>query len=494
MILQHKHRKDYLHLFILSIVTVSIWHPLTNLVIQWEGYMYLNAWEYLTFLTNPWTLLTSAYVQGTFVGALFSKLFGLNMPLYFWAEIFSILTVNICVYFLARTLTRNSTTAFVAAFIFAVNFFGNTNIFLPNFYGGHFLERVIMNVPIFLVSFIYLHRFLAEKKIRYYAISLLLFFLSIFLTHFSILLSFPIFLYPFFWEIGASFRLRSALRAFMMIIPHTLIVIFFTQMDIYFSDQMLPKENILYFLTHPDIYRYPEGMLRQLVYISQYPSVIDAIRLRLYPLAFNDPPSAYRYVIPIVTAYGIGFLIIWKKVKKYRALLLTIVSSVTVSFLANMYLDRFDPFDDAKSQRYYYFPSVWLSMFWSLVATTIFSKKRFILYGVISGFFLINLSLFQHHFFYRNLYSVPTKKLYEYIVRNYTLIQPNSLVIVGPTPDFGPYDTTFFTEQLGDNRNIVFRTEDVSYGDWRPMASTSAHLVMLTYDNNCSCVKQETLR
>ncbi|MDP2649872.1 MAG: hypothetical protein Q8P10_03425, partial [bacterium] len=65
---------------------------------------------------------------------------------------------------------------------------------------------------------------------------------------------------------------------------------------------------------------------------------------------------------------------------------------------------------------------------------------------------------------------------------------------VGPGADFGPYEAGFFTEQVGSKRNILFKTESLGWGDWRPIASSSAHVVKLSYNKACSCVKREIVK
>ena len=115
---------DYLYLAILSITTIFIWYPLTNLILQWESYTYITKHFYLPLYTKTWISLGNFDIQSMLVGSILANLIGLNMQLYFWVEILSILLINICLYYLTKTITKNSTCAFVAAFIFTVYFFG----------------------------------------------------------------------------------------------------------------------------------------------------------------------------------------------------------------------------------------------------------------------------------------------------------------------------------------------------------------------------------
>lgn len=481
------------HLLIITLATIYIWYPLSKLILEWESYTYITERFYLPLFTKTWISLANFDVQSMLTGWVLSNLFDLNIPLYFWVEIFFILVINIALYFLTKELTRSSTVAFIASFLFAVYFFG-TEFFAPNYYAT-FLQRIIFNVPLLLASFLFLHRFLAEKKVKYYALSLSLFFLSIFLAHFGLLLAIPVFLYPFFLEIFSSFRLRSVIRALLTIAPYVLIAIFFLLIQKFFGENIGPKESIVYFLTHPHEYHYVEGVIRQLVYMSQYPSVVAALLSQPSPFSFIDPTSTYKFVVPIIIAYIISFIVVWKKNKKFRALLLTVVSSLILSLIINIYLNRFDVLNAAGQNRYYYYPSMMLAIFWSLLITSITKKYRFFtIGGILFGFFLINAALFRQYFIGQNRTAKIPKTLYEYIVNNYNQFPTESFVIVGPTADFGPYETGFLTDKLGKKRGITFSTEDMSYKNWRSLTGTAGSVIRLYYDKKCACVQKEILR
>ncbi|KKS12701.1 MAG: hypothetical protein UU67_C0044G0008 [Candidatus Daviesbacteria bacterium GW2011_GWB1_41_5] len=492
MIFQNKRTGDYFYLLILSIVTIYIWYPLTNLVLQWESYTYLIKHFYLPLYTDTWRSFANFDVQSMFTGSILSKLVGLNIPLYFWVEIVSILSINICLYFLTKTITKNPTAAFVTAILFSVYFFG-TEFFAPNYYAT-FLQRIILNVPLLLISFLLLHRFLEEKKYKLYISSVFLYFISIFLAHFGVLFSFAIFLYPIFWHIVVSFRIRSLFRGLIISLPYLVIAMFFWQIQKMFGETMEPKISFLFFLTHPERYHYIEGTIRQLVYMSQYPSVIQAIRSGSSPFSHVDPISTYKFVVPIILAYIVGTVIIWVKRKSYRVLLLTVISGLLISYIVNIYLARFDVRNAAGLNRYYYYPSFLLSFFWSMLLTTVFPKNKVVIYIILMGFFLVNASLFSQYFNDLQRYAAPTKNLYKYIVSNFDEFPLGSLVIMGPTPIFGPYETAFYTEQLGERENIVFCTVNPSYPRCKEAEPTAKHIIRLLYDMECSCIRKEILK
>ena len=484
---------DVLYLSILSIITLYIWHPLSKLILQGESYTYLISEYYLPLFTSTWKSFANFDVQSMLTGSILSKLFGLNIPMYFWIEILSILTINVSVFFLVKTLTGKSQTGFIAACIFATYFFG-IGFFHPNWYAT-FLQRLILNMPLLLISFLFLHRFLEEKKSKYYEVSLVLFFLSIFLAHFGILLSFPILVYPVFWKLGNSFHFRSFISGLRVSAPYIAIVFFFLYIQQLWGENLAPKESFFYFLTHPRTYRYAEGILVQLASMSQYPSVVQAILAKRPPLAFSGPSSAYKFVLPVVTVYIAGSVILWTKAKKYRALLLTIVFSLIISLLINMYLGRSDFFRSAGENRYFYYPSLYLAIFWSLLLTVLLRRKKPVLWGVLFGFLLINFAIFQKFFSdVTQNYARPTKILYQYIVNNADQLPSNSLVVGGPIGVyFGTYEAAFLTEQLGNKRGIKFMTQDY-FNNHQDVALNFLSITQLQYDKKCNCVKKALLK
>ena len=480
-------RRERNYLLIITLVTFYIWRPLLDMVLQGEGYMYSIPGDFDQYLRDVGAYHTFYNLMGMSLGAIMTRAFGTRMELYFVFEIGAILLTNIALFFMVRTILKNSFAAFLSIVIFASNFFSLSDIYHPSRYGGVFLERFPLNFPFMLVSFLLLHAYLEKNQIRLYIYSAVLYFFAVFIAHYSIYFAFPFFLYPVFFRFFKKVQWRASLRGMLVALPYILIAIFF----ILNHDKGLlpvPKRDLFEFRITPQISRYPESMLRQLVYISQIPAVLKALLTGSRPLALSSSKDMTPFITPILIAYIVSFVYVYIKAKQYRALLFAIFFATAAMLFANTFIaTRLNPLVDASSSRYYYIPSVLISVFWAMVLTTFFTKKYSITLTIAAVFFVVNAIIFNNHFKEVLRRTNKTKTIISYITNNLPSFAKDSLIVVGPSAVFGPYEAGFYTYHLGRERNIMIKTQNVDYSDWRPIASTSAHLTTINYDENCSC-------
>lgn len=488
-----RNRKDLTYLLIISLATLYLWRPLLDLVLQWEGYMYLFPDE-----SKPLDHIANYYkyfnLQGLVLGDLLPRFFGINMKGYFAFELGSILITNIAFFFLAKALLKNSFAAFLASIIFASNYFTIADIHLPNLYAGVFLERLPINIPLMIGSFILLHNYLEQNRIRLYVFSFALYVFTIFISHFSIFFAFPFFCYPFFFRLYKSPKFKNLILSLLLTLPYILIVLFF--ISVKGGTAPVPKGGLINLLFTSQISHYPMSIVMQLVNISQISIVIKALLSDLRPLAFSTTARDLTPIIlPTLITYTASFVFVYKKMKQHRALLSTILFSTLAMLFSNAFIaGRLHVFDTAGSSRYYFIPSIFISIFWAIVLTTILAKKYVITIFIVIVFFIVNAITFRHHFIELQTSTRKTETIINYISQNITKFPQQSLIVAGPSVDFSPYDASFFTYQLGKDRNITFRTEDIGYGDWRPLASSSAYFIHLNFDKQCYCVKQRVVK
>ena len=485
--------KNLKYLVVISLITFFIWWPLLDMVLQWEGYMYLipgNVYE--STLRNIGTYASFFNLQGLILGALMTSVFGTQMEYYFAFEIGSILITNIAFFYLVKILLKNSFSAFLATIIFASNYFALADIHQPNLYSGVFLERLPINIPLLFTSFMLLHKYLERNKLHFYVFSIVLYLFSIFITHFSIFFAFPFFLYPFFFRLQRSLKFKSSFSGMWTALPYILIVLFFLFID---NSSPVPKIGLFEFLSTPKINRYPEAIVRQLVSISQFPIVIKALLSGSPPLAFNTPHELTSLILPTLIVYTAGFMFVYVKNERHRALLFTILCATLAMFFLNTFIaTRLNVLEDAGSNRYFFVPSILVSVFWALVLTTVFAKKYIVTIAITLVFFVVNEITFRQHFMEVLKSTGRTQAIIYYISQNITRFPQKSLIIVGPSSDFGPYEANFFTYHIGRDKNITFKTEDVGYSDWPPLASSAGHLIYLNYEKKCHCVHQKIVK
>lgn len=488
-----KKYSDLIFLFIISLATLYLWYPLLDLVLQWEGYMYLipdatNKF-FSKYINNIGAYHTYFNLQGMFLGDILTRAFGTHMKLYFVFEIGSILLTNIAIFFLAKTLLKNSFAAFLATIIFASNYFALAGIHLPNLYAGVFLERLPINIPLMIGSFILLHKYLEQNRVRLYVFSVVLYVVAVFISHFSIFFAFPFFCYPFFFRLYRSRRFKDQVLSLLLALPYIFTVLFFISS----GSAPAPNRSLLEFLFSPQISRYPEEIVRQLMYISQIPIVIKALFSGYRPLVFSTPNELTPFMLPTLIVYLAGFVFVYKKMKQYRALLFTILCATLATLFSNTFIaPRLNIFGSAISNRYFFIPSILISIYWAIVLTTIFARKKMVSTFIAIVFFIVNAITLMHHFTELQASTRKTEAITTYISQNITQFPRQSLIVVGPSREFGPYDADFFTYHMGRDKNIIFMTD--GYGDWRPLASSSAHLIYLNLDEQCNCINQRVVK
>ena len=479
---------------IINILAYFAWSFLPTVTIRSDGFVYMLSQTYKGFVQRSF-FYTSYQNSGMLFGFLFSKLFGVKMELYFWAELVVMLLINVLFYLLVKVVTKNRIIAFSASLMFATSYFGLWDMFTNHCY-CFFLERPIVAI-LLLPSFMFLHVFLQHSKRKYYAFSLILYFLAIGLAHFAILFTGPYLTYPFFYrifEVGKT--KRSIMSGLLYGLSYLLISGLFVLLQQVNESGFGPhKWTFLEFLTHPGLYKYPEKMTLELVYWTQYPTFLKDIATN--PLQnLLDIKSAYIYAPYILALYTICSVIIFKTLPKFRALLFSVIFGIAGNFYLNAYFNQWDILSQPDSSRYLFYPSSLLVIFWSLFFWSIFWSRRKAFYH--AGFFLlgfyvwINIWLINAHVTWITKWDKSTKAIQEYLIKNRDSLRKNTLVI-GPYPEIGIQESIFFTEQLGRGK-VRYMSENTNYDNWKDVAPSFSHIIRLHYDEKCGCVAEEKIR
>jgi len=490
-----KYKKDIFSVVLLVSLSFYTWRFFTEWIIQFQGFMYMIPSTINTYLGMYFMLFTTAQAAGVILSAILVKLVGVNMPLYMWIQLVGMLSIGVLFYFVMKVVTKNRFAAFSASLIYTVSYFGSYQMYTID-YTAHFLERASVNIVFLLLSFLFLHLFLEKERIKYYAISVICYFLGVLLSHFSIIFTAPYLLYPFFWYL---FNKKSIIRGFAAGLVYVAISGFFVYLSSVGAEPILRgrTENFFQFLLNFQKNRYPEGMLMQLVYWSQYPSVIKAILSGWNPMSFFNYETAAQLKLLIISVYSIAIFIIYKGLANKRALLSTTIFGTASIFLFNIYLTRYDPFYSGGTDRYLYFPTYLLAIFWSLFLWVLFKNKslwiKFIAIIILTGYYLINNYLIFFNFLHDDSNIRAQKAIFKHIVNTRSKQKPNTLII-GPYPELaGQYEAPFFTHYLGKGE-VRYMVDTFNVTDWRTVATTSAHVIRLSYSTKCGCVVEEKLK
>lgn len=488
-----KWKGDTLLVLLLSILASFVWWRMTNsLALVSEGFMYMRPY-YRAILWTP-KFFTGFETFAVFFGNIFVWLFSYHTDVFFLIEFIVIMLIDMIFYAMVRVVAKSRFIAFCATLIFAVNYFGNFDI-----YGQHdsawFLERVIVSIPLLLLSFLFLHLFLEKKLKKYYIFSIAIYFLGQGLAHFGTLFTAPFLLYPFFTLLLKDKKPGRFYKGILISFPYLAITIFYFLLQGGTGGVMGSNGSLINFILHPQAYQYPEKILRQLSYWSQYPLVLKGLGSTNIFSYRND--EVFVLFAPIVgVVYVVVFIFLYKKLPKMRALLLTVVLGVIASFFLNAYLGVYKIFSQTITHRYLYHPTFLLSIFWALFLWILIRSRRkltiVIVATILAVYFILNWMLISKSFDQQFIDNMPTRAVYDYIAKTRKSVKDNTLVVV-PYPALDEYATGFFTEQLGKGR-VRYIADRSAYSDWRDISSSYPFVIRLRYEDDCKCILEEKIK
>lgn len=510
--------KKYLKFFGLPILLLIILVSYTlrdmpKMLIEGEGFYWLVKGTQLPFWKSIPSSLANFEVSAVLVGTLLTSLFGANLYLYNWAWFFVMIFIYISLFFLVYVISKNKLVAFSAALIFAVNYVAQWG-YLGWTYTS-FLERTI-TIIFLLPSFLYLHLYLEKKNIKHYFIAVALFFLGIWIGQWGLLFGGAYIVYPLFWHIFNFKDKKLLYKRIMASITFTVICLFFLGLHYINQSNIGPRYSFFNFLSNPQKFHYLEQTSLQLSHWTNYPNLIKGIRMRTsgkgIPVFtyngtmmqfFSDIKSNKRSSNAIACFYLFAALVIYFRLSKQRALLLTIIFGTFIMLLTNVYFGRYVPDVQPGASRYLYMPTIWLSLFWSLFLWAVFWKKkgyfRIIGYCVLVGYYLINTAFINTNLTSRlysiNSNSIPGKQIITYIKDITPKLDDNTLVIT-PWDEMSCQINEFLNDHIGKGRvNYMLEINSCALeGGWEKVASSSAHVIKLDYDRNCMCVTEEKLK
>lgn len=486
----NRYALDIFFLFISIVLAGYAWRRLSKIVIRSDGFVHMLQSEQERFWGQDYWI-TGLELDASILGAILPKFFGPNVASYLWFEWVVILLIVLVFYLLVRVITKSSVIAFTATLISSISYLGNWDM-----YGTHcycfFIERVT-NIPFLLVSFLFLHLYLVKSKRHYLLVSFLLYFVGLGLGHLALLLTPPFVLYPFWWFVVQSWK-KETWKGVLIGGIFLLISIGITLAQRVTYDNWGPKWTFTEFAFNPSKYDYLGAMAFQLTNWSQYYSISPNLYTEnpLRDIDLQHINSGISYVLFI---YLITFVVLYKKLPTFRALLLTCFFGVIGILFLNSYV-RLPEIIIPDSNRYLYYPTFFLSIFWGVSLWHFFlNRKGFLrIMGVLIIIFYchVNVVLLEH-IIDRNIeWNRSTKALFDYVLQTRNSLSPNTLVVV-EYPEFWVQEADFFTEQLGRGE-VEYETAETNMGDWRRKIPKYQNILQLEYNTSCDCVKETKIK
>lgn len=485
---------DLFFIVLLLILAYIPWKYLPELVIRGDGFVYMMSSTLKEFFSRTYWY-TGFETSAAVLGSILPKLYKTNISSYFYTSLALMMLINIIFYLLLRVITRKKIISFFGAILFAVNYFGNFDMYSQHCY-CFVMERVV-TAPFLLLAFLFLHKFLEKNKFKFYFISLGFYLFGLGIGHFALLFTPPFILYPFFWKIFQKKKsgfAKNIFTGFFIGLSFLMISAFIVLIQQIHESGQKPKDVVAYVL-NPQGNKYPEKIIRQLVYWSQYEPVFQNIdKPSLH--GFLSIKHAAKSTPYIVVLYAIVTFIVYKKLPLQRALLLTTVFATAIIFYLSAWFGQYDVLYQPGANRYLYFPTFLLAIFWMLFLWVLWKSQHVFLKSsaiiLIIIYYLLNWLLLRDTFRDVLSWDRSTKLTYKYMTSMRTKL-PKGTLVVAPYPEVGVYESQFFTQQIGKGE-VEFIGEENPYRDWNKVATLSATVIKLNYDKKCDCIKEQKLK
>lgn len=486
--------KDLIYLIILLITSGYVWRFIPDQVIRSDGFMYFISSKLQEFFSREF-FYTGFELSAMVLGWVFPKLYGINNSWYWWTAYVTMLFTNVLFFWFAKIIFKKSLLAFVASLFFALNYFGNWDLYSTHCY-CFILER-IYPVLFLLPSGVFLHRFLERRNSKDFKFSLILYFIGLGIGHWSLFITSFFLLYPISWAIFQGHnaeRIKDVIRG----LTYLVITIFFVLIQRIHESVFQLKWSFADFILRPEVSLWPEQVVRQFIHWTHYPVILQGdLHVRMVSKISNAAVTAG--VTPyIILLYVLIFFIVYRVLPQRRALLITTLFGASGIFLINVFFGQYDVLYQPGSNRYLYYPNMLLSLFWALfVETLIVQRKR--LLNVITimfvvGYVVINSTLIKESYIDSMRHNLWTKRVYEFIQTRAPLA-PWGTLIVAPYDEVGFYESTFFTEQLSSKGVRIMSVYTYPGTDmWESIASSSAHVILLRKNESCQCIKEVILK
>lgn len=470
-------------------ITLFVWSSLSELPVRGDGFVYLTE----NFRRNNWSFpqtFANLNTGSLLLSKIITPIFGTNLSLYLWLVVIVMILINILFYFLVQALTKNTTISLVATLLLIFSYFGHGDMFFGIY--AYFTDRV-PNMLFIIPSLLLLHLSLEKFSKRNYFLSIFLYLIGIAVWHWSLLFTGVFVIYTVVKKAFERFNLKTIAKGVALALPYLTISLFFSIIQNIYHRGYGQAWTFSGFLLNPQKYHYPELMLRQLTYWSEYWPLFrrlfdrNIINAKNASALLSNPETAKVAEPYIFILYCIVSIIIYKFLPKFRPLLISIILSVASIFYLNLYIASYAVNTQPASNRYLYIPTFLLVIYWSLFLWIILKIPRLgkIFFSIIIFFYLtFNYLLISDNFFQVSEPHLITKKVWSAVVNRRPSMEKGTTVII-PNRHTGSYEAAFLTDQLGRGEVAFFPDEETG---WEKAATASAHAIRFDYNKDCKCV------
>lgn len=356
---------EFLTVLILLSLSIFTWRHIPALPFQGEGFYYFKKLSSNFSIQFPLPQDAFALVIFNFIAPIFKE----QVNLYMYLLFIVMLVIDIAMYIFIRVITGNRLAAFSTAFLFSISYVGNYDMYSIGGY-QYFVQRAVVLLPqLIALTFLILY-FLRNFQIKYYVISLALFLLAIAMGFFGTWFLPPFIFYPCFYLLFNLKKIKQIwFKAIWVPFPFLIGNILLIKHGL----SPYTEESFLSFVFHNS--KVVPGLIQQLVVISLPPGTYD-LSIKFLHLTEKTQVTPILGILTLIL-YISASIFIWKFKPSWRILVATSIASIVLMLLFNLYLNSANVLFTLGSSRYFYFPFVFVAVFWGLFLTAFsFSLKE----------------------------------------------------------------------------------------------------------------------
>lgn len=371
--MRDKIKKEILAI-ILVIVVIIFWKHIPFLQFQGEGFTYFE--RDVAKFRSVYPPIHDNFARLFFLLA--ADVFKENVYLYMSFMFLYMILIDIILYLSVRKILDKKTAFMIAAF-FSLSMIANYDIFSSGGY-QYFVQRV-SPLPLVLIAFVFLNTFLIKPQKKYYLISLFLYLFGIWLGFFSTWFL-PAFIFlPLFFIIFSKDFKKNIFSFFWVPIPFVIGNLLIIRNSGYSS----PEYSLFYLLTQRTEFVF-NGFLEQLNVVTIPLELLKVIYFFLQKVAnFSKERSilimGFCTLIIYISATGI----ILTQKAKVKVIIFCALFTIMSMLIFNLYLNYSAALNVLGSSRYFYYPYIFVAIFWGIFLMTILNFRNFMikLLGVV---------------------------------------------------------------------------------------------------------------
>ena len=355
---------DILLILLIILLSWVSWNHITSLQFTGEGWGFIgtvppkgNVFEIVAQELGSLDEFTSDRIMSGVLLPIFKD----QIELYMWLQFAYMLFIASFLYFLVFNITKNRLTAFLSTLFFSTSHLGNFETYSSGGY-LYFAQRAVLVAPLLLAIY-FLYLYLTQKfNFLYYLFSFSSYLFALIMGFYSTYFTALFIFYPIVFFL-CNFKNFKNYFFKLVWVPLPFLVVTLKVIE---GSRAFTNESVFSYLFTKFPY-VTAGIIQQL----------SVLTFPIGEILFKFNKLSVEFVSIMIITVCVYFYALIAILKDYNTRIFAV--SVFLTLLAmlffNVYLQSAETLNTHGSSRYFYFPSVMISIFWGIFASRLFRSS-----------------------------------------------------------------------------------------------------------------------